>query len=376
MSQERENCGTNGLLHDDGEDQACHFTIFSFLPTELQLKIWRETWEERVVTISRKYHGPNVSVTADATEEQLKGRHSRAIREQEPFADGDKLLINTTTCSRATLSVTLWVSRQSRLETLRHYELCMGLPGGTTTVYFNFSLDTLRFPYSPLVPGSVQPRDLARVQKLAIPERCPYTSDFAQVVEKQRKLLEQDSDVAKENFQQIGARSFRVLNTVVPSLREIWLDHFYESRRQTMRALMGEFTRSQFIDGIPAARIPANGACFFENQPFEQERRLVVLMKTYGRVPDLVNIDLEFVEQHTLMSTVISKSAIGSATANRKEVEAKVSIHSWVLKVAGAEIDQVLSSEHHFAAVCNLDYLLIGFGSHFKATEEVIYSIP
>ncbi|KAI1881842.1 hypothetical protein JX265_000668 [Neoarthrinium moseri] len=353
MSQERENCGTNSLPHDDGEDQACHFTIFSFLPTELQLKIWRETWEERVVTISRKYHGPNVSVTADATEEQLKGRHSRAIREQEPFADGDKLLINTTTRSRATLPVTLWVSRQSRLETLRHYELCMGLPG-----------------------GSVQPRDLARVQKLAIPERCPYTSDFAQVVEKQRKLLEQDSDVAKENFQQIGARSFRVLNTVVPSLREIWLDHFYESRRQTMRALMGEFTRSQFIDGIPAARMPANGACFFENQPFEQERRLVVLMKTYGRVPDLVNIDLEFVEQHTLMSTVISKSAIGSATANRKEVEAKVSIHSWVLKVAGAEIDQVLSSEHHFAAVCNLDYLLIGFGSHFKATEEVIYSIP
>lgn len=166
-------------------------TLFSDLPTDLRLRIWRETWAPRVVNILReedesRRRYPRGKGAADLRElEQRHGRamHQRWTRECLPDAAGnpvelprvaakpsDREMFCTVTSSWAAARspASLWVSREARKETLRHYELCLGLYGGESRVYFNFALDVLL-----LVPGSCslgdfKETDLARVQRIML----------------------------------------------------------------------------------------------------------------------------------------------------------------------------------------------------------------
>src|SRR3569833_1630167 len=72
------------------------------------------------------------------------GRFAKLLRDEE-FRSEVVRAIPTLTTSRAAPPTTLFVSRESRRETLRHYRLAFDLPGNTNQVYFNFDLDRLCF---------------------------------------------------------------------------------------------------------------------------------------------------------------------------------------------------------------------------------------
>lgn len=56
----------------------------------------------------------------------------------------DRNIFYTVTKSWAPLPISLWVNHESRVETLRHYEIAWGLDGGESRVYFNFDKDILQ----------------------------------------------------------------------------------------------------------------------------------------------------------------------------------------------------------------------------------------
>lgn len=192
---------------------------FPKLPKEIRLKIWRSTWEPRVVNIIRKSKERKVqcdtnadngsdevvhnkleiprqdapdtasNTDSDSTDrEELETRHycavmldwgeealtveeddleySARLKDVKPM---DRYLLNTTTFSWATTPTSLWVNHEAREETLRHFELCWGLDGGESRVWFNFDLDVL------LVDGledhlmiTYHQRDLVRLQRAMI----------------------------------------------------------------------------------------------------------------------------------------------------------------------------------------------------------------
>lgn len=76
----------------------------------------------------------------------------------------------TTTSARVDRStlvpITLWIDRESRAETLKHYRPAFALRGGATRVYFNFALDTLRIPVHGKLWRLVQRRDLQDLVRL------------------------------------------------------------------------------------------------------------------------------------------------------------------------------------------------------------------
>ncbi|KAI6408007.1 hypothetical protein MCOR20_005611 [Pyricularia oryzae] len=79
-------------------------------------------------------------------------------------------LYTTTTSARVDRStlvpITLWIDRESRAETLKHYRPAFALRGGATRVYFNFALDTLRIPVHGKLWRLVQRRDLQDLVRL------------------------------------------------------------------------------------------------------------------------------------------------------------------------------------------------------------------
>ncbi|TLD08574.1 uncharacterized protein PgNI_07351 [Pyricularia grisea] len=79
-------------------------------------------------------------------------------------------LYSTTTFARVDRStlvpITLWIDRESRAETLKHYRLAFALRGGESRVYFNFRLDTLRIPVHGKLWRLVQRRDLQDLERL------------------------------------------------------------------------------------------------------------------------------------------------------------------------------------------------------------------
>src|SRR3569833_2083553 len=145
------------------------FFYFSQLPVELRLQVYRASWESRNVFLSRRVvcDAEQLNVTMMMAEihsvaafylrharvapgakqtvrDMAAGRFAKLLRDEE-FRSEVVRAIPTLTTSRAAPPTTLFVSRESRRETLRHYRLAFDLPGGTTQVYFNFDLDRLCF---------------------------------------------------------------------------------------------------------------------------------------------------------------------------------------------------------------------------------------
>ncbi|TLS26143.1 hypothetical protein PpBr36_05004 [Pyricularia pennisetigena] len=79
-------------------------------------------------------------------------------------------LYGTTTFARVDtgtrIPITLWIDRESRAETLKHYRLAFALRGGASRVYFNFGVDTLRVPVHGKLWRLVQRRDLQDLVRL------------------------------------------------------------------------------------------------------------------------------------------------------------------------------------------------------------------
>ena len=140
----------------------------SNIPTELRLKIWRMSWEPRTVEVHHFFTG-------------------REIDRPVPFAAHSFR-------STAPIPVSLRVCTESRIETLRHYSLAFALERRQPEVYFNFDLDSLYVREADMlcktsVAMTFPPKDLRRLQRLAIPDR--YIQHL--IGERRRPLLHLDN---------------------------------------------------------------------------------------------------------------------------------------------------------------------------------------
>ncbi|KAI0885949.1 uncharacterized protein GGS22DRAFT_159420 [Annulohypoxylon maeteangense] len=237
------------------------FPQFSRLPPELRFQIWRETWEHRDVNLTRGVGVFRLGEPYDDRREiDLYCYHLAHIRANQQHWDiqeheshdcrylrlPTKFVVTTRSTTRPPLS--LWVNRESRRETLRHFELALMLPdrcpthtvpckhpGSRTFVFFNFDIDRLVFPlHHPLQTAFTQ-LDLSRLRRISIPELAPALPKFA----RHNSLLErpaphilpevdgEDEAVCYGEFKYV----WRLLRQWFPSLREIHLDKFTDCER-------------------------------------------------------------------------------------------------------------------------------------------------
>ncbi|KAH8757629.1 hypothetical protein F5883DRAFT_683635 [Diaporthe sp. PMI_573] len=137
-------------------------TTFTTLPAELRVKIYKMTWEPRRVTLVRSW----LAGQDDLREYQFRARTSDAYIYE--FFDEDQ--VTTTTTSTAQLPVTFWINKESRYETLRHYEIAFACPkNGNSTVYFNFAIDELEIRGHGALKSIITAEDLAKVKALIVP---------------------------------------------------------------------------------------------------------------------------------------------------------------------------------------------------------------
>lgn len=125
------------------------FTVFPRLPIELRLKIWRYTFQPRVLTI---------------TELDVDGRDYWTC-ERERFAGRSVDIYCKSTCP---VPVALQVCQESRGEALRAYQLSFGTDNHPAIIYFNPDLDIV-YPilhFVDEIDARVDPDSLARIRSL------------------------------------------------------------------------------------------------------------------------------------------------------------------------------------------------------------------
>ncbi len=117
------------------------FHQFRNFPIEIQHMVWKKTWKRRKVMIRKTqehdWHCPRYRYIMTTTP---TGEHVvRVVDIETLFVYPD----HTVTYAKDRLPVTLFINRESRSETLRHYRLAFRVVGGESRTYFNFALDTL-----------------------------------------------------------------------------------------------------------------------------------------------------------------------------------------------------------------------------------------
>lgn len=120
--------------------QELSFRPFHNLPPELRCDIWQATWEPQIITLDHNSY-ERFEIRAD----------------------------------KWNLPTSAHVNYESRCETLRHYKLSFAEEEFESRVWFNFSLDTLHFPYHTQMRrnGIMDIVDLAEVERLIVPEYLP-----------------------------------------------------------------------------------------------------------------------------------------------------------------------------------------------------------
>ncbi|KAI0018842.1 hypothetical protein F4780DRAFT_495379 [Xylariomycetidae sp. FL0641] len=240
------------------------FHQFALLPSELRLMIWRQTWECRNVTPQRNITGysdpQDGSIVLNDDYAENSGIHSDvdymvALRKkqqrsmQSHWMDGgsqnvahftSRYLVTKTHCLKSDAPVTLRINRESRYETLRHYQIALKLPGGASTVYFNFDLDVLNFSHHGPLSLAFSKPDMSRIRKLCIPELAPMLPMFAAKVNDEfdspfpsgflKRLGEPAEPVYFDEFKDV----WKLLRRWFPALREITLSTFQECHRREL----------------------------------------------------------------------------------------------------------------------------------------------
>ncbi|KAK7739834.1 hypothetical protein SLS62_011184 [Diatrype stigma] len=183
------------------------------LPLSLRLRIWRTTWEVRRV------------------------RLVHTVRRLRPH-DRDGPAIRITTAATPPAPASLHVDRESRRETLRHYEAAFAVQGGFSHVWFNYDLDVLELPPARAFGDGnslMRFRDFARLRKVSL---------SGDILDHRRGLLDGDRDcgpddvvgerhassssssTAEEWFvpaTSCATRNPSLMTLLMPNLREIWL---------------------------------------------------------------------------------------------------------------------------------------------------------
>ncbi|KAK9414291.1 putative quinate permease protein [Seiridium unicorne] len=225
------------------------FHSFPCLPPELRLKIWRESWVSRNVAVRRDNHGLDAESCERFTPKIFDGPYSYETTMHNHYArqvlypvNGDDeyySLVKTTTWTSTPPPVTLFVNHEARTETLLHYELSFGLPGGETRVYFNFGLDALHLFKTGNLKKMLQLKDLRRIRELHIPEirpalgyynYCWYTeADEFQGVAGYWELEDEVGDILPMQ-----------LNHALPNLRTLHLTNYW-SQTTPFKKFNGRF---------------------------------------------------------------------------------------------------------------------------------------
>ncbi|KAI1343217.1 hypothetical protein F5Y15DRAFT_427669 [Xylariaceae sp. FL0016] len=228
------------------------FPQFAKLPTELRRKIWRATWEDYDITVTRKttgYCGTRLEEAYKSLPEtavhRIKSRHIRLVcykcegldppDDDLPDAYPVRHICTHTSASRSGPPLSLWINQESRDETMLYFQPAFSLPFGTTSLYFDFNFNGLHFPlHKPLLTAFTKP-DLKRLRRITIPELTPMLCSFVSTVlwpprTRTRPLLpvegEKDS-ISHRDF----TLSWRLLQKWFPNLREITFTRFGSCER-------------------------------------------------------------------------------------------------------------------------------------------------
>lgn len=151
--------GATDLSRRDG---ATEKATFSNLPAELRFKIYEMTWEPRRVVLTRYW--------VDGPDDLMEYEFHARTEQQNVYDFFNEDDVTTVSTSTAPLPVTLWISKDSRDETLRHYEIAFACPkNGSSEIYFNFRIDELEIRRHGSLKSIISREELSRVKALIVP---------------------------------------------------------------------------------------------------------------------------------------------------------------------------------------------------------------
>ncbi|KAI1501874.1 hypothetical protein F5X99DRAFT_428132 [Biscogniauxia marginata] len=221
-----------------------NFHQFSRFPPEIRRLIWRHTWDHRTVMISRRILG-----TCDNTAKEIKFNDgtvddARTIRDDHHFRNlslwdpkgsspgpyqGQYII--TYTKSNCTPPISLWVCWESRHETMEHFGLALRLPGGVSSICFNFDLDILYWTLHSPLSAAFSRKDMSKLTRVSIPELAPAVPSFVELIplwnpepDRMKRQSEEDKRYKFEEFKYV----WRLLRRWFPALREITIQPFHQ----------------------------------------------------------------------------------------------------------------------------------------------------
>ncbi|ORY60581.1 uncharacterized protein BCR38DRAFT_476517 [Pseudomassariella vexata] len=327
------------------------FRRFNDLPSEIRCHIWRETWEHRTVTLSRyiyrtvlhgaKYQIEDITAGNESSHRLMRIYASRLVRQiwgiNVNMPSKPREYLDTATWSATKPPPSLFINKESRAETLRHYEQALYLAGGGSVCYFNFDLDIVRVPVHNAVGMVLHPKQFKRLQRISIPELSPALSSFANNVGQwdEAEITTAGWTIVPTiedppiSFPEFG-RVWRLLRWQYPNLREINLERFYQCNRY-------ESTKTSRLDypldlaARPQFRRISNfddhcHSCFNIQKAIDQ-RFPQIINATKGTQLDIWRI----LDHHQISEPVWrqKKLVIGTLPAENGRNEEKVTVTYW-----------------------------------------------
>ncbi|KAI1454085.1 hypothetical protein F4805DRAFT_441136 [Annulohypoxylon moriforme] len=348
-------------------DPCSKFPQFRRLPTELRLQIWRETWEHRDVKLARR---SGLWTVWDRTVPNNLGivhvhhlatrQHWNVHQHGRDWCGYSMIPGRFVTHTRSTTRppTSLWVNRESRGETLRHFELAFALPdrcpytgiqdqsskhfGSHTFAYFNFDLDKLVFPLHRQLADAFSQLDLSRLRRVSIPELAPALPRFTHhgfplnppLPRILPKVDDEDQVVRYDEFKYV----WRLLRKWFPSLREIHLDKFSacENYQFTERSRELRYFSSPSLRFV---KVPYCYLCdMIQSEVIVNYPRLG--MRSYYGPQQYMD---RILEGHDIIQPVFEKQTlvIGRVKGGRGEQDEDVTVTYWAIRDSGGRNDVV-----------------------------------
>ncbi|XDG07665.1 hypothetical protein ABKA04_007280 [Annulohypoxylon sp. FPYF3050] len=338
------------------------FPQFRMLPPELRLQIWRETWKHRKVKLTRTtlvnrfVQRPFGWIeTLDFLEAAVdRTFHTHAALQHWGFPGFESRECLYSTLPRALLTYTrsttrppisLWVNRESRYETLMHFEIALAStghclcnriheisPGPTTIrsyVFFNFGLDILVFPFHVPLSTAFPQHDLSRLRRLSIPELAPALPRFTNGIGRYAylqpfplpQLPNEDKEVHYQEFKNV----WRYLRKWFPSLREIHLEKFTECEHYNPAQ-----PREQMPNGLVLrGRAAGCSFCAYMQSAIRRDFPAIGVKEHYGPQYDIDCI----LDAHNITQPVYKKQTlvIGRIKGENGKKDEYVTVTYWAI---------------------------------------------